>query len=333
MMAMEDGKEFLQSKEWLTLQAATGKETLPFVKEGFSANGILHVLPFGRRYLYVPRGPRIDSAQCPMPNAKKNIEHLIEQAQKNKAQWIRIEPETKEILEEIKKVAPYRVVRAPHDMQPRAILKMALAISEDELLLEMKPKTRYNIRLAEKRGVQVFETHDEKYQELFLDLVSTTSGRKGISSHPKDYYQQFFQTLPRDICRLFVAEYEGRIIAANLVIFYSDTVIYLHGGSSDQHRDVMAPYLLQWEQMKQAKRAGHQYYDFGGVTSPEQTPFSEYKSDWSGITKFKTGFSPKTLLTIFPGTFDILLDERGYDRYLLLRKLRSLPRTMKRLFS
>jgi peptidoglycan pentaglycine glycine transferase (the first glycine) len=332
MMVMEDGKEFLQSKEWLTLQAATGKETVPFVEEGFSANGILHVLPFGGRYLYVPRGPLCKNFQFSIFNFQKEIQTLIEKGLENQVKWIRIEPETQEILEEIRKIVLYRVVRAPHDMQPRTILKMALALSEEDLLSQMKSKTRYNIRLAEKRGVKVFEAHDEKYQELFLDLVSKTSGRKGITAHPKAYYRQFFQTLPKDICRLFVAEYGGQVIVANLVIFYGDTVIYLHGGSSDHHRDVMAPYLLQWEQIKQAKRLGYQYYDFGGVMAAEQGYPSPNTGDWSGITKFKTGFSPKTLPTIFPGTYDILLDVPGYRRYLLLRKIRSLFDKIKRFF-
>lgn len=317
-------KEFLQSEEWLTLQAATGKEVLPFVAEGFLANGIIHTVPFAGHYLYIPRGPRSDNAKYQMLNIKKDIEHLMEQAQKKKVKWLRIEPETEAMLHEIQKVLPSAVVKAPHDVQPRVILKMSIEPTEETLLAEMKPKTRYNIRLAEKRGVRVFETNDRKYQEAFLGLVAQTSGRKGIRSHPRSYYQYFFQTLPHDQCRLFVAEYEGRVIASNIVIVYGDTATYLHGGSSDLHRDVMAPYLLQWEQIRAAKRSGCKYYDFGGIQNTEETSSASFGSDWSGITKFKSGFAPKTLPTIFPGTYDIPLDASAYRMYRSVRKIRFL---------
>lgn len=313
-------KEFLQSPEWLRLQEATGKSIVPFEEGDFLANGIVHTLPLVGKYLYIPRGPRQSNHQSPNSTFQKNIQKLVEEAKEKKMKWVRIEPETEEILEAIKTTVSERVVSAPHDMQPREIFKIDISKSEGELLAGMKPKTRYNIRLAEKRGVSVYETREAKHIEAFLGLITATSGRKGITSHPKSYYEKFFQVLPREMCRLFVAEYQGEIIAANLVMFSGDTVTYLHGGTADRHRDAMAPYLLQWEQIKVAKEEGYHRYDFGGVHTGSTS------SSWGGITKFKTGFSPSTPPIVFPGSYDIILDSRGYLLYDGLRHLQKLKR-------
>lgn len=305
---MGEKKEFLQSELWLRFQEAAGKEVMPFSGDDFSANGIVHPLPFVGRYLYIPRGP--------ITGSKKAFEELITLAKERNAKWIRIEPE-KEILEAIKNGTAYTVIKAPHDMQPREIFKIDISLSEDALFQAMKSKTRYNIRLAEKYGVKVFETREQKYIEAFLDLITATSGRKGITSHPRGYYETFFSIFPKEVCRLFVAEYEGQVLAANLVIFYGDTVMYLHGGSSDLHREVMAPHLLQWEQIKVARSLGFAYYDFGGVKTAAEN------SSWAGITNFKRGFSLKTEPTIYPGTYDIVLAPFSYTLYRMLQKLKS----------
>lgn len=300
---MGEKKEFLQSEDWLHFQEAAGKEVVPFSGEDFSANGIVHSLPLVGKYLYIPRGPQTTN--------KEVIEKLIETAKERGAKWIRVEPE-KEVLEEIKKNTSYTVVKAPHDMQPREIFKIDITPGEGVLLQAMKPKTRYNIRLAEKRGVKIFTTREEKYRQAFLDLITATSGRKGIIPHPRGYYETFFSVFPKEVCRLFVAEYEGQVLAANLVIFYGDTVTYLHGGSGDLHRDTMAPFLLQWETIKQAKNEGYHFYDFGGVKT--ESP----DSSWSGITRFKAGFSPKTESTLYLGTYDIIFASGYYTLYRVL---------------
>jgi peptidoglycan pentaglycine glycine transferase (the first glycine) len=318
--------EFLQSPEWLRLQEATGKSIIPFEEGDFAANGIVHRLPVVGEYLYVPRGPAQNNFQFSIFNFQKNIQKLVGMAKERELKWIRIEPETEEMLEAIQKAVSYRVVRAPHDMQPQEVFKIDITKSEETLFSEMKPKTRYNIRLAEKRGVKILETRERKYIVAFLDLITATSGRKGIVSHPKSYYEQFFQALPETMCRLFVAEYQGAVIAANLVISYGDTVTYLHGGTADFHRDVMAPYLLQWEQIKAAKAGGYRLYDFGGIkiNNNQQITINkvqklENKSNWEGITRFKKGFSSRTAATIFPGSYDIILDSPGYFLYDALR--------------
>jgi len=333
LYGMSGKKEFLQSQNWLAFQKATGREVLPFEEGGFLANGIIHRLPLVGKYVYVPKGPKT-SIKYKVSSIKYEMARLIDLAKEKNCRWIRIEPETEEILEAIKKSTLYKVVKAPHDMQPREIFKIDITKTEEELLVQMKSKTRYNIRLAEKRGVQVFATREEKYIVIFLDLITATSGRKGITSHPRSYYEKFFSTLPKEMCQLFVAEYKGEVIAANMMMFYGDTATYLHGGSGDVHRDAMAPYLLQWEQIKRAKALGCSIYDFGGIRTEARFKNQDSKiNSWSGITKFKTGFSPETASTVFPGTYDIVLDTQQYFVY---RELQSLKQAItflkKRLF-
>ncbi len=326
MKEMNHTQEFLQSENWLAFQTSVGRETIRFSSDDFSANGIIHQLPLVGKYLYIPRGPIVINNQQSVDNErqKENLQKLVALAKEKNAKWIRIEPKNKEILREIEEVCGGKVVQSPHTMQPKETLVMDIMKDENILLAQMKSKTRYNIRLAEKRGVNVFETREEKYIAAFLDLITATSGRKGIVSHSREYYKKFFTTLPEEMCRLFVAEYKGVTIAANIVIFYGDIVTYLHGGTADEHRDVMAPYLLQWEQIKVAKARSYHFYDFGGVKTANDRQSAMNKNDWNGITRFKAGFSPQTQSTIYPGTYDIVLDSGAYFFYNFLRHSKNI---------
>ncbi len=347
-------KEFLQSSEWKNFQASVGRKTFniptspqpsPYKGEGefgFHANIIEHELAIVGKYFYIPRGP-IMSVE-----AKFDFNELINLAKKNKAGWIRIEPKNEELLEIIKKNIKYKIQKSPHDVQPKEIFVIDIAKSEEELLAEMKPKTRYNIKLAEKKGLKIFNNNDEKYIKEFLRLTKIMAKRQGINPHAENYYRKMLETIPGDILKLYFAQYQGKIIAANLVIFFDKTCIYLHGASDDNFRNVMAPYLLQWKQICDAKKAGCVQYDFGGVkNSPHPNPLlskergrnaeespSPYQGEggrrpdevnsWQGITKFKLGFSPKTALTIFPGSYDIIVDNKKYLVYKILQKLKNI---------
>jgi lipid II:glycine glycyltransferase (peptidoglycan interpeptide bridge formation enzyme) len=136
--------------------------------------------------------------------------------------------------------------------------------------------------------------------------------------------------------QLFVAEYENEIIAANLLIIFGTTATYLHGGSSDKYRDVMAPYLLQWEQMKFAKAQGCTNYDFGGIKTQVNQELiiqnhEKEKNNWSGITRFKLGFSPQTEPIVFLGAYDIILNRQAYFLYECLFYLKKNFNNIKKL--
>lgn len=321
---------FLQSPEWARFQEMNGREV---VRTESGVYGFVHTLPIVGAYLYLPRFPGGN-----ISDAQSILKDLVSLAQQKKFGWIRVEPETEEILHVCERVISswgeneqVRLVKAPHDMQPREIFVIDVSLSEENLLAGMKAKTRYNIRLAEKKGVRVFTTRAKKYQELFFSLIQATAKRQGILPHPQSYYEKMLDAFSEEQLTLFVAEFEGTVLAANLVLFFGDTATYLHGGTSDMHRDVMAPMLLQWEQIRATKQCGCRWYDFGGVSVSSE--IKNQKSNiaaWAGITRFKLGFSPATVPRVFPGCYDMVIDLKRYGLYTRLRFLQQSLSTMKK---
>lgn len=314
--------EFLQSEAWMRFQEAAGKRAVRLSADGWNGNGILHALfPVGE-YLYVPRGPRGRTKNEGLGILGEASRALFAKAKELNAGWIRIEPETETALAEIRESAQgARIVKAPHDMQPRETFALDLSPTEDALLSSMKSKVRYNIRVAGKRGVKAVASTDAEHVRAFIRLVTGTADRKGIVPHPKAYYEAMCATLLGESGKIFAAEKDGEIVAANLVVFHGDTATYLHGGSDERFRADMAPFLLQWEAMREAKRRGCAWYDFGGVNMGE---LGAGEGKWLGITRFKTGFSPTTGATVFPGTYDIVLSPVRYAAYRMMRRLKNI---------
>lgn len=324
---------FLQSEYWRNFQKSVGRKTHNVSTNDEDseltayANIVTHTLPIAGKYFYAPRGPIVSdqrtatSDQYLNKNLKTFLDGLINLAKKNNIGWIRVEPANEEILQKIKENLPknLKIKKSSVDMQPREILVLDISKNEEDVLAGMKQKTRYNIRLAKKRGVKIIVLREEKYIEEFLKLVKITAGRDKITVHPEKYYRQMFEAMPGDILKLYIAEYEGKIIAANLVAFFGKTATYLHGASDNIHREVMAPYLLQWQQILDAKKNGCERYDFGGV----KTGNIGGKS-WEGVTKFKLGFAPHTETAKFPGCYDIILKPGKYNLYRALQKIKRI---------
>jgi len=204
-------------------------------------------------------------------------------------------------------------------VQPEQTIILDLSKREDDLLKEMHYKTRYNIRLAQKHGVRI-KTSSVSDQDIsiFLNLLKITSVRDSFRAHPADYYRQMFKILGNDnqntspdnfFIRLYQAERQGEILAANLVGFFGDTVTYLHGASSDESRQVMAPYLLQWQIILDAKKQGYRYYDFWGID----------EKLWPGVTRFKIGFGGKRIK--FFGVYDYIINSAVYWLYRFAKKI------------
>lgn len=296
--------DFLQSEEWRKFQENTGKRTFHVESDGFWVNIIERTLPVVGRYFYIPRG--------------SVSQEIVDLAKKEKAGWIRFDPKSVENLNIRPSQTRLKIWKAPHDMQPREIFVIDITRSEEELLNGMKQKTRYNLKLAEKKGVKIFIANEEKYISGFLRLVSATAKRKGIKFHPENYYRKMIEMIPGEILKLYVAEYNNKVVAANLVVFYGKTAIYLHGATDDEYRNVMAPYLLQWRAILDAKKAGCEEYDFGGVK------ITENNNSWSGITKFKLGFSQVAKPVEFLGSYDIIINPFRYGLYRLIQKIKSI---------
>lgn len=315
-------QQFLQSSEWEKFQRASGRET-------FRAGESLFVgqnLPLVGKYAYSPRGPIMEMEKGGWKMGNK-IEEIVTETKKRNFGWLRIEPNSEEELQKISDFVTHSsffITHSPRDVQPCEILVMDILKSEEQLLAEMKPKTRYNIRLAEKKGVCVIVSKEKKYRDAFFALVQTTAERAGIRPHSKAHYETMLNTLG-DAAQLYSAEYEGKILASNLMIFSGDGAIYLHGGSGNAHRNVMAPFLLQWRAIRDAKKKGCQRYDFGGVSTKlkgKKRKEKREKGEWGGITNFKQGFCPQTESIRFPGTYDIVLCPWRYRIYRFLNWVR-----------
>lgn len=348
LMALNKDNNFLQSDIWRKFQEAVGHKTFSIKEDDFSASIIEHQLPIVGKYFYIPRGPiipvkaKVQSEELDFGSGV-GMTNIINLTKKENAGWIRIDPENEEALEIIKKNVDCKISQAPHDMQPREIFVMDISRAEEEILSGMKSKTRYNIKLSQKRGVMVDIMSNDKfpmtnnppvggqnpndknikyYIDKFIELVKVTAKRKGISFHLEEYYRKMIETIPEDNLRLYVAKYDNKIIAANLVLFYGDTVTYLHGATDDEYRNVMAPYLLQWQAIRDAKKSGYAKYDFGGVRTQDIKHETCNKSGWGGITKFKLGFSVKTEPIIFPGSYDIIVERKRYYLYRIIQKIK-----------
>lgn len=308
---------FLQSEEWKAFQEKNGRIS---IRLSGGAMGFVHELPVVGNYLYFPRWPDEDT-----PNREIDIQNELRSlAFQYKLGWVRIEPRTEILLNLWQEIFGKKIVKAPHDMQPRENFIIDITKDETQLLAEMKPKVRYNIRLAEKKGIRIFSTRDNKYQTAFLALIESTARRQHILPHPHEYYKNFFSVFSLEKCELWIAEYQEIVLAANLVVYAGDTATYLHGGTNDKYRELMAPVFLQWAQICEAKKRGCTKYDFGGVKTGgnhESGIMNQEKSNWAGITRFKIGFSPTTPTTLYPGSYDIVLDAKKYWLYNRLRYL------------
>ncbi|MDR2516789.1 MAG: peptidoglycan bridge formation glycyltransferase FemA/FemB family protein [Spirochaetaceae bacterium] len=179
--------------------------------------------------------------------------------------------------------------RAPADIQPPDTVIINLDRSEEELLADMKEKWRYNIRLSAKKGVTVRRAGAEE-TGVFYALLRETARRDGIAIHAERYYAELFALAAEygnaaaDV-RLYIARHEGEDIAAAVTLFRGDEAVYLYGASAGVKRNLMAPYLLQWSAMRDAKAAGCRSYDLFGIP-----PGDDPAHPMAGLYRFKTGF-------------------------------------------
>lgn len=260
-------------------------------------------LRFGFTYLLSAYGPIIlDTQQATA--ATQALEQFIRQlAQQNKSIFWRAEP-SEPPSEHWHKVA---------DRQPSRTWILDLSQSEEELLKHLHPKTRYNIKLAERKGVTVRFGKNAAAMDGFINCIQQTYERHDIKSFPESYYRTQLATVPWE--QLAVAEFGGHVIAANLLTTFGDTLTYVHGGSLTAHKELMAPHLLQWQTILEARKRGCRWYDFFGI-APDNAP----DHPWAGITRFKRGFGGEALER--PGTFELPLKGLGYTLFVGAKRFR-----------
>lgn len=294
---------FLHSWEWGEFQKRVGNriQRIDHVDEHGRtiAQAIRYRLPFAQGYWFVPKGP--------LGGAPLEKQVAILRNELVGGVFLRIEPGREATLMQFPSV------------QPSTTWCVDLKKDEEQLLAEMKSKTRYNIRLAARKGVECKIVDLESFDD-FVRLMDQTTTRDGFSAHPSAYYRALVESINSPDARAFlaIASYDGRPLAANIMIDFAGTRTYLHGASSNLHRNVMAPYALHWFLMKDAKEHGMEEFDFWGI-APEG---ADDTHAWKGITRYKKGFGG--FEKEMPGTYELPMKHLWYSTYRFAKKLRSI---------
>lgn len=276
---------------------------------------IKHELPFEYNYLYCPRGPIINVLKVDHLNSL--FAEIKKIAKEEKSFLIRVDPAW--AVGNEKRLTDLGFRKGEHEIQPKCSLIIDITKNDEEILAGMKQKTRYNIGLAQRKGVKIRISSELADIESFWQLTKQTSSRDGFVPHPKEHYKKMFEVFSKDgTLQLFLAEYDNKVIAASMVSFFGRVGTYLHGASADSYREMMASYLLQWHTIIAAKKLGMTHYDFGGVNAKT---FNDPK--WDGISRFKTGFSPDVPAREYVGSFDLVLNPFVFSAYKFIKQIRG----------
>lgn len=247
-----------------------------------------------------------------IPSAEM-MKSVIVEARKRKAILVKMEPniirdkDTSEKLIELQK--QFKIVEGK-PMFTKFTFWLDLTKSEDELLSGMKQKTRYNTRLAEKKGVKIVEDNSVEAFEEYWKLTSETTRRQGFYAHTKRYHQLMFETLqPSGIAHLFKATHEGKTLATWIVFIVNGVAYYPYGASTRDDKNVFASNLMMWEVIKWAKKNGCKLFDMWGSLPPVYDP----KDPWAGFHRFKEGYGGD--LVEFLGTYDLMTEPTLYWLY------------------
>ena len=278
----------LQTGEWGELKSAFGWKPVRIITGNVGVQILFRKLPFGFTIGYIPKA-----------NVPKTLLSEIDAACKeSRAIFLKIEPD---LWENQKPDRPalseaegwhLELGTSPNNIQPPRTILVDIKGSEEEILARMKQKTRYNIRLAEKKAVTI-RTWDDI--EFFHRIMLVTGGRDGFGIHSREYYQRAYELLqPKGMAEILVAEYAGKPLAALFVARNGKRAYYLYGASTDEERNRMPAYLLQWEAVKWAKARGCEEYDLWGVPDEDEETLEanfEKRNDglW-GVYRFKRGF-------------------------------------------
>ena len=273
----------LQTGEWGELKAAFGWKPVRVVDGESGVQILFRKLALGFTIGYIPKA-----------NVDRSLWSEIDSVcRQNHAIFLKVEPDLWEDLPTSPLPMKHDQFQiSPHNIQPPRTIIVDIKGSEEETLARMKQKTRYNIRLAEKKKVTVRAWDDIA---TFYKMMVLTGERDGFGVHSLQYYKQAYQLLhPKQMGELLLAKYDGKPLAALFVARYGNRAYYLYGASTDEERNRMPTYLLQWEAMKWAKACGCEEYDLWGVPDEDEKTLEanfETRSDglW-GVYRFKRGF-------------------------------------------
>jgi peptidoglycan pentaglycine glycine transferase (the first glycine) len=306
----------LQSYEWGQLKALTDWKPLRLIVE---ENGeIVAALSILKRKLpvinkcifYAPRGPVVDLNNHVLMNFL--WQEVRKLGKKHQAIMFKVDPdvsiENQGFLQYLRQVdfKPAGTGQGFEGTQPRFVFRLDLTPSKDELLANLHSKTRYNLRYAEKKGVTIREAKGKEELPVFYSILKETAERDRFLIRSYEYFEQMWdQLVENGLAKIFLGEYEGKVVAGTLALIFGEKVWYLYGASSNTYRNVMPNYLIQWTMIMWAKDQGCKLYDFRGVPGhlTEENPLY-------GLYRFKKGFNGE--YTEFIGEYDLIIDPIYY---------------------
>ncbi|MBD3329567.1 peptidoglycan bridge formation glycyltransferase FemA/FemB family protein [Candidatus Dojkabacteria bacterium] len=284
-----------QGKEWHDYLNNSERSAIGFLvieNDKIRASSIcqVHKLPLGFKWYYFPRGPLLSPGF--------SLSDFLNCLDDNKTVYAKVElPYQKGEFDNLGGLQP-KFRKPKSETNPSTTLVIDLTQSVEEILAQMKSKGRYNVRLAERKGVCVKKSQDIS---KFYKLLTQTADRQGLRIHEIGVYEKMLSELDSE---MFIAEYEGKILSSAITVYFNGCATYYYGASSSKHRDTMSPYLLQYEMMKEAKLRGCRIYDFMGIA-----PQGVKDHALSGITQFKKKFGGQ-VVSYMPGiiyAFKLLL--------------------------
>lgn len=301
---------FLQTWEWGDVKKSTGWEPLPFIlEENEEIKASLLILKrkiplpgINKCIFYSPRGPVIDIDREDL--CRQLFNGVKKVAKEHGAIFLKIDPDVPVYYEHFKQILSrcnFKRNETGLDfegVQPLFVFRLDIQPSEIKLMENMHSKTRYNIRLASRKGVKIREARDKEDLKCFYSILQETAERDKFLIRGYEYFETIWDHMvENNMAKIFIAEYEGLPISATLALVLGTKAWYLYGASSNNYRNLMPNYLIQWEMIRWAKELGCTLYDFRGVSGDldENNPLY-------GLYRFKKGFNGE--LTEFLGDWD-----------------------------
>jgi len=303
----------LQSWEWGEFRKKTkvAVERIGFFEDGKLKKALqifFHPIPvLGGTAGYFPRGEMPDDEQ---------ISAVSQIAQKHQALFVKMEPNIAQKVGTPSahyQIAQFLLKKGAQLGKPlftKYTFQLNLRPSEEELFQHLSSKTRYNVNVASKKGVKIYENSTKEGLEQYLEILAETTKRQGFYAHGPEYFRTMWETLGNSgVLRIFQAEYEGQVLVSWMMFLFNGVLYYPYGASRSIHRDVMASNLMMWEMVRLGKKEGCESFDMWGALGPEPNE----KDPWFGFHRFKKGFGGD--LMEFLGTYDLVLNSTMYTAF------------------